>query len=107
MNDVTDSESMQSFLRRAAADVQRMRLLAPDLATGDVATWHEVRYLSQQLERHARNRDLAVLRGCARELANLTGEKFAGANVDSFLLHCVSSGIETLSMEIQQLLADC
>jgi hypothetical protein len=80
-----------------------MRGLAVRLEAGDAAAWGEIQILAHNIAARALTLKLGLLNACARELENLADEKLAGAAVDAFFMQCMSSGIETIALEIEAL----
>ncbi|MBC8025116.1 MAG: hypothetical protein H7Y89_03920 [Steroidobacteraceae bacterium] len=80
-----------------------MRRCVPQLIKGDAATWQEVRFGAQRIAASAAGLDLGVLAACAQELASLTDERFAGATLNEFFLLSVTSAIEMVALELNQL----
>lgn len=112
MNDVRGSdpgpaarrdELVEEFVARSLVEVDRMRQCVPQLIKGDAATWQEVRFAAQRIAATAKSLDLGVLGACADELAKLTDERFAGANLTEHFLLSVTSGIEMVAIELNQL----
>jgi hypothetical protein len=91
------------FIERSLDEVEQMRRAVPQLVKGDAATWQEVRFCAQRVASTAKGFDLGVLCACAQELARLTDEKFAGAKLDEHFLMSVTSGIETVALELNEL----
>jgi HPt (histidine-containing phosphotransfer) domain-containing protein len=91
------------FLRNSADDVERMRALATPLRAGEQAAWSELRSLAHNMAAGAATHRLGVLASCARELENLCAEIAPDALPSAFQLHCVSSAIEALALEVEAL----
>jgi hypothetical protein len=114
MKDIRDSNSgaaatrdvlVNQFIGRSLDEIDQMRRCVPQLIQGDAATWQEVRFGAQRIAATAASFELGVLAACAEELAHLTDERFAGAKVDEFFLLSVTSAIETVAIELNQLAA--
>lgn len=103
--DAQREQHTAQFLGRALDEVEQMRRCVPQLIKGDVATWQEVRFCAQRLATDAQRLDMGILAACARELAALTDEKFAGANLNEHFLVSVSTGIEAVALELNELAA--
>lgn len=112
MNEVRDSTSaaeraklIEQFLERSLDEVEQMRRAVPQLIKGDAATWQEVRFCAQRMSTHAKRLEFGVLAACAHELARITDEKFAGAKLDEHFLLSATTAIETVALELNQLVA--
>jgi hypothetical protein len=112
MNDVSRSGSpaeekrkqlIKLFLQRTFDDVEHMRRSVPDLIAGDQAAWQELRFAAQRAASMAKSLELGILAACARELAALAEEKFAGIALDAHFLLGVTSAIEVLAIELDRL----
>jgi hypothetical protein len=112
MNDVRGSESgaaarreqlVEEFIERSRVEIDQMRQCVPQLIRGDAATWQEVRFGAQRIAATAAGLELGVLSACAQELAKLTDERFAGAQLDEHFLLSVTSGIEVVAIELNHL----
>jgi hypothetical protein len=112
MNAVRDSDPgaaamrdqhIRQFLGRSLDEVEQMRRSVPQLIKGDPATWQEVRFCAQRLSAKAKQLDYGVLGACADELVSLTNERFAGAKLDERFLLSVTTAIEALALELNQL----
>jgi hypothetical protein len=112
MNDVRASDPgaaarrqqlTEEFVERSLVEVDQMRQCVPQLLRGDAATWQEVRFAAQRIAATAESLELGVLCACAQELAKLTDERFAGANLNEHFLLSVTSGIEMVAIELNQL----
>jgi hypothetical protein len=112
MNDVGESDNhaddkrrqlIDLFLRRTQAEVEQMRRGVPRLISGDAAAWHELRFHAQRINGQAAGLELGVLSACARELARLADEKFAGAELDANFLLSTTSAIEMVAIELNEL----
>ena len=93
----------KQFIERALDEVDQMRRCVPQLIKGDAATWQEVRFGAQRIAATAASLELGVLAACAQELAKLTDERFAGAKLDASFLLSVTSGIEMVAIELNDL----
>jgi hypothetical protein len=93
----------KQFIERSLDEVDQMRRCVPQLIKGDAATWQEVRFAAQRISSTATSLDLGVLAACAHELAKLTDERFAGAKLDANFLLSVTSGIEMVAIELNDL----
>ena len=91
MKDVRDSNPgaaatrevlRKQFIARSLDEIDQMRRCVPQLIKGDAATWQEVRFGAQRLAATATSLELGVLAACAQELASLTVERFAGAQLN-------------------------
>jgi hypothetical protein len=112
MKDVRDSNPgaaaarellRQQFIERSLDEVDQMRRCVPQLIKGDAATWQEVRFGAQRIAATAASLELGVLAACAQELAKLTDERFAGAKLDEHFLLSVTSSVEMVAIELNQL----
>jgi hypothetical protein len=112
MNQVRDSGSTteekrkqlsELFLQRTLEDVDHMRRSVPQLIAGDQAAWQELRFMAQRAAGMATTLEFGVLAACARELASLANEKFAGATLDSRFLFGVTSAIDVIGIELKRL----
>jgi hypothetical protein len=118
MNDTYDPESsgperrdarvelIDLFLRRTVAEVEQMRRDVPRLIDGDDGTWRELRLNAQRIGGMAASLELGVLSACAGELAQLAEERFNRANVDAHFLLSVTSAIEMVAIELNELFRD-
>ena len=115
MNDVRDSEPTadvkrkqlaELFLKRSLGEVEQMRRDVPRLIAGDVITWQELRFNAQRIGGTAQGLEFGVLGACAKELAALAEERFAGAKLDAHFLLTVTSAIEMVAIELTQLLTE-
>ena len=93
----------KQFIERSLDEIDQMRRSVPLLIKGDAATWQEVRFAAQRIAATATSLELGVLAACAQELAKLTDERFAGAKLDANFLLSVTSGIEVLAIELNDL----
>jgi hypothetical protein len=93
----------KQFIERSLDEVDQMRRCVPQLIKGDAATWQEVRFAAQRIAATATSLEFGVLAACAKELAKLTDERFAGAKLDANFLLSVTSGIEVLAIELNDL----
>jgi hypothetical protein len=91
------------FLRRTQAEVEQLRRGVPALIANDPLAWQELRFLSQRIAGQAEGLDLGVLAACARELARLADERFAGAVLDANFLLSATSAIEMVAIELSEL----
>lgn len=91
------------FLRRTQAEVEQMRRSVPALIANDTIAWQELRFHAQRISGQAEGLDLGVLGGCARELARLADERFAGAALDANFLLSTTSAIEMVAIELNEL----
>ena len=96
-------EIVDLFLRRTLEEVEQMRRGVPALIQGDPAAWQSLRFSAQRISGIARTLDLGILSACAKELAELTDEKFAGAKLDAHFLLSVTSAIEMVAIELKRL----
>lgn len=96
-------QQVDEFLHDARRDVERMRVLLPELEAGDTAAWARVQNLAHNLAARSLALKLGVMNACARELVQLTDEQQNGAPLDDFFRQCVGSAIETLALEIDGL----
>jgi hypothetical protein len=96
-------EVINMFLRRTHDEVEQMRREVPALIQGDVVAWQNVRFCAQRISGLARTLELGILSSCAKELADLTDEKFAGAKLDAHFLLSVTSAIEIVAIELTRL----
>lgn len=112
MNDVRDSDPgaatmrdqhIRQFLGRSLDEVEQMRRSVPQLIKGDSATWQEVRFCAQRMSGSAKQLGYDVLGACADELAKLANERFAGMKVDERFLLGVTTAIEAIALELNQL----
>jgi hypothetical protein len=111
MNEARDSGSstekkrqlVELFLQRTLEDVDHMRRSVPQLIAGDQASWQELRFTAQRAAGMAKTLDLGVLGACAKELAALADEKFAGAALDAQFLLGVTSAIDMVALEVDRL----
>lgn len=112
MNDVSGSGStaeekrkqlIELFLQRTLEDVEHMRRGVPQLIAADQAEWQGLRFAAQRAAGMARTLELGVLAACARELAALADEKFAGKALDAPFLLAVTSAIEVMGIELDRL----
>jgi hypothetical protein len=112
MNDVRASGStadekrkqlVELFLQRTLEDVEHMRRSVPELIAADQAAWQGLRFAAQRAAGMAKTLELGLLAACARELAMLADEKFAGKPLDAPFLLAVTSAIEVLGIELDRL----
>lgn len=112
MNDVRDHDPgaaekrdqlRKQFIERSLVEIDQMRRGVPQLIKGDAATWQEVRFGAQRIAATASSLELGVLAACAQELAALTDERFAGAKLNDYFLLSVTSGIEMVALELDEL----
>jgi hypothetical protein len=112
MNDVSGSGStaeikrkqlIELFLQRTLEDVEHMRRNVPELIAADQAAWQELRFGAQRAAGMAKTLELGLLSACARELASLAEEKFAGKALDATFLLAVTSAIEVVGIELDRL----
>jgi hypothetical protein len=75
----------------------------PALSGRALTTWQNVRFCAQRISGIARTLELGILSACAKELAVLTDEKFAGAKLDAHSLLSVTSAIEMVAIELKRL----
>jgi hypothetical protein len=111
MNDARDPDNdadakrkqlIDLFLRRSLAEVERMRRSVPALIANDTVAWQELRFLAQRIAGQSEGLALGVLSACARELARLTDERFAGAPLDANFLLSATSAIEMVAIELNE-----
>ena len=93
----------KQFIARSLDEIDQMRRCVPQLIRGDAATWQEVRFGAQRIAATATSLELGVLAACAQELATLTNERFAGVQLNEHFLLSVTSGIEMVAIELNQL----
>jgi hypothetical protein len=93
----------KQFIKRSLDEIDQMRRCVPQLIKGDAATWQEVRFGAQRITATATSLELGVLAACAQELAKLTDERFAGAKLDAHFLFSVTSAIEMMAIELNDL----
>jgi hypothetical protein len=91
------------FLRRTQAEVEQMRRNVAALVANDTVAWQEMRFHAQRIASQADTLNLGVLGACARELARLSDERFAGAKLDADFLLSTTSAIEVVALELQEL----
>jgi hypothetical protein len=112
MNDVRDrdpgaaarrDQHIRQFLARSLDEVEQMRRSVPQLIKGDPATWQEVRFCAQRMAASAKQLEYGVLGACADELAALAEERFAGRKLDERFLLSVTTAIEAIALELNQL----
>lgn len=110
MNDVREPDGAEArtqlielFLRRTLAEVEQMRRQVPQLIAGDDASWRALRYDAQRIAGTASSLQLDVLSACARELAQLAEERFNRASTDAHFLLSVTSAIEVVAIELNEL----
>jgi hypothetical protein len=112
MNDVRESDPgaaarrellRKQFIERSLDEIDQMRRCVPQLIRDDAATWQEVRFGAQRMAAMATSLELGVLAACAQELASLTDERFAGAQLNEHFLLSVTSGIEMVALELNEL----
>jgi hypothetical protein len=96
----------KQFIARSLDEIDQMRRCVPQLIKGDAATWQEVRFGAQRIAATATSLELGVLAACAQELATLTNERFAGAQLNEHFLLSVTSGIEMVAIELNQLASE-
>jgi hypothetical protein len=96
----------KQFIARSLDEVDQMRRCVPQLIKGDAATWQEVRFGAQRIAATANSLELGVLAACAQELASLTEERFAGAQLNEHFLLSMTSGIEILAIELNRLASE-
>ena len=94
------------FLQRTLDDVEHARRSVPELIAADQAAWQELRFAAQRAASMAKTLELGVLESCARELAMLANEKFAGRALDADFLLTVTSAIEVVGIELERLLSE-
>lgn len=99
-------ELVDLFLRRTVAEVEQMRRNVPRLIEGDDAAWRELRLNAQRIGGMAGSLELGVLSACAKELGQLSEERFTRANVDAHFLLSVTSAIEMVAIELNELFRD-
>jgi len=80
-----------------------MRRNVPALVSNDTIAWQEVRFHAQRTATEAEGLELGVLAACARELAKLADERFAGATLDATFLLSTTSALETVALELNEL----
>lgn len=80
-----------------------MRRDVPALISNDTVAWQELRFHAQRIATEAEGLDLGVLGACARELAKLADERFAGAKLDAKFLLSTTSAMETVALELNEL----
>ncbi len=90
------------FLRRTQAEVEQMRRSVPALIANDTVAWQELRFHAQRIAGQSDGLDLGVLAACARELARLAGDRFAGVALDADFLLSTTSAIEMLAIELNE-----
>ena len=91
------------FLRRTSAEVEQMRRSVPALIANDTIVWQELRFHAQRICGQAEGLELGVLGACARELARIADERFAGATLDAEFLLAATSAIEMVAIELKEL----
>ena len=96
-------QQLEEFLGDATRDVERMRDMVAELEAGDATAWARVQTMAHNLGARSQALKLGVMIACARELEMLTNERQNGAPLDEYFMMCVTSAIETLSIEIAQL----
>jgi hypothetical protein len=94
---------VELFLQRTLEDVEHMRRSVPVLIGADQAAWQELRFSAQRAAGMAKTLELGLLAACARELAALADEKFAGRSLDARFLLAVTSAIEVVGIELDRL----
>ena len=93
----------KQFIQRSLDEVDQMRRAVPQLIRGDAATWQEVRFGAQRIAADAAKLELGLLAACAQELAALTDERFAGTALNEHFLLSVTSAIEMVALELNEL----
>jgi hypothetical protein len=93
------------FLRRTLAEVEQMRRSVPALIANDTVAWQSLRFHAQRIAGQADGLDLGVLGACAKELARIADERFAGATLDAEFLLSATSAIEMVAIELNELFA--
>jgi hypothetical protein len=101
--DATRKQLIDLFLRRTGAEVELMRRHVPALISNDTLAWQDVRYHARRIADEADKLDLGVLAACARELARIAEERFAGTALDASFLLGATSAIETVALELNEL----
>lgn len=81
-----------------------MRRGVAQLISNDTIAWQELRFHAQRIAGQAEGLDLGVLAACARELARLADERFAGAALDAHFLLSTTSAIEVVAIELHELM---
>ncbi len=101
--DVRRQELITLFLRRTRDEIEQMRRNVPLLIAGDDAAWRHLRFCAQRMSGTAKGLELGVLSACAQELEGLTEERFSRATLDAHFLLSVTSAIEMVAIEINEL----
>jgi hypothetical protein len=97
---------IELFLKRTLEDVEHMRRSIPLLIAADQAAWQELRFTAQRASGMAKSLELGILAACAKELAALADEKFAGKALDAHFLLSVTSAIEVVAIELDRLVKE-
>jgi hypothetical protein len=101
--DARRNELTALFLRRTLEEVEQMRRNVPLLISGDDAAWRHLRFCAQRMRGTANGLELGVLSACARELEGLAEERFGRTEVDAHFLLSVTSAIEMVAIELNEL----
>lgn len=101
--DAKRKQLIDLFLRRTLAEVEGMRRSVPALIANDTVAWQELRFLAQRIAGQSEGLALGVLGACARELARLADERFAGVMLDAGFLLSATSAIEAVAIELNEL----
>jgi hypothetical protein len=101
--DARRQELIALFLRRTLDEVEQMRRDVTLLIAGDDTAWRHLRFCAQRMHGTANGLELGVLSACARELAGLAEERFGRAGLDAHFLLSVTSAIEMVAIELNEL----
>jgi hypothetical protein len=97
---------IEEFLQRTRGEVQQMLASLPQLEAGDAAAWQEVRFFAQRIVVTSEQLKLGIMRGCASDLEKIAQDRFSGKPLTAFVVQCLLSGIDMLSMEVDRLASD-
>lgn len=101
--DARRQELTALFLRRTLDEVEQMRRNVPQLIAGDDGAWRHLRFCAQRMRGTANGLELGVLSACARELEGLAEERFTRVELDAHFLLSVTSAIEMVAIELNEL----
>jgi hypothetical protein len=101
--DARRKELTALFLRRTVEEVEQMRRNVPQLISGDDAAWRHLRFCAQRIRGTAHGLELGVLSACARELEGLADERFTRIDLDPHFLLSVTSAIEMVAIELNEI----
>jgi len=99
-------EQSRRFIRATLLQLQNLRIKTANFEAGDQATWHEARFMAQQVIKEAEGLKLGLLSACAKEVLHFAVKFFSAEPHPPYLKLYMFSALDTLEMELERLRHD-